>query len=182
MSQKQMNKIDAAVSPVVGVMLMIVVTIIIAALVSGMAGGLITGVQKTPSIVVDVGLDQYTQYQSTYTTLTLDVLSVSEPIKSSDVEISLTVMNKTGYHAAGVAKKSPFTGSGTGISNITDGSNIFGNFTIFAGTSISGDIYIQNQTVHNFTTIYNTRHDEAIADEVAVDDINANPMTWGGKL
>ena len=45
---KQITKNDEAVSPVVGVMLMLVVTIIIAAIVSGFAGGLAGGTEKAP--------------------------------------------------------------------------------------------------------------------------------------
>jgi flagellin-like protein len=49
------NQNDRAVSPVVGVMLMLVVTIIIAAVVSGFAGGLIgSNNQKTPALTMDV--------------------------------------------------------------------------------------------------------------------------------
>lgn len=47
-------KKDSAVSPVVGVMLMLVVTIIIAAVVSGFAGGLAGNNQKTPELTLDV--------------------------------------------------------------------------------------------------------------------------------
>ncbi len=49
---KQMEKKDEAVSPVVGVMLMLVVTIIIAAVVSGFAGGLAGDNQKVPQASV----------------------------------------------------------------------------------------------------------------------------------
>lgn len=45
---------DAAVSPVVGVMLMLVVCIIIAAVVSAFAGGLSTGAKETPQAAIDV--------------------------------------------------------------------------------------------------------------------------------
>ena len=45
---KQMIQKDDAVSPVIGVMLMLVVTIIIAAVVSSFAGGLAGDTQKTP--------------------------------------------------------------------------------------------------------------------------------------
>jgi FlaG/FlaF family flagellin (archaellin) len=43
---------DHAVSPVVGVMLMLVVTIIIAAVVSGFAGGLVKGQTKAPTATI----------------------------------------------------------------------------------------------------------------------------------
>jgi len=49
---KQIRKNDEAVSPVVGVMLMLVVTIIIAAVVSGFAGGLAGSQEKVPQASV----------------------------------------------------------------------------------------------------------------------------------
>jgi FlaG/FlaF family flagellin (archaellin) len=45
-------KTEQAVSPVVGVMLMLVVTIIIAAVVSGFAGGLVKGQTKAPQATI----------------------------------------------------------------------------------------------------------------------------------
>lgn len=47
-----MRENDRAVSPVVGVMLMLVVTIIIAAIVSAFAGGSVSGTSKTPQAVI----------------------------------------------------------------------------------------------------------------------------------
>jgi FlaG/FlaF family flagellin (archaellin) len=44
-----MKERDDAVSPVIGVMLMLVVTIIIAAVVSTFAGGIMTSQEPTPS-------------------------------------------------------------------------------------------------------------------------------------
>jgi len=49
---------EDAVSPVVGVMLMLVVTIIIAAVVSGFAGGLAGGTKAAPQASFDVGFMQ----------------------------------------------------------------------------------------------------------------------------
>ncbi|MFZ0004287.1 MAG: type IV pilin N-terminal domain-containing protein [Methanoregula sp.] len=49
---------DSAVSPVVGVMLMLVVTIIIAAVVSAFAGGLATGTSKTPQVTLSATYSQ----------------------------------------------------------------------------------------------------------------------------
>ena len=45
---------DDAVSPVVGIMLMLVVTIIIAAVVSTMAGGLMTSTDAAPQVAFSV--------------------------------------------------------------------------------------------------------------------------------
>jgi FlaG/FlaF family flagellin (archaellin) len=46
------KKTDSAVSPVVGVMLMLVVVIIIAAIVSAFSGGMVGGVKKTPQATI----------------------------------------------------------------------------------------------------------------------------------
>ncbi len=53
---------EDAVSPVVGVMLMLVVTIIIAAVVSGFAGGLVGGTKAAPSASLDVKIYSLENY------------------------------------------------------------------------------------------------------------------------
>ncbi len=53
-----MNKDSDAVSPVVGVMLMLVVTIIIAAVVSAFAGGLADDTKAAPTTSIDIGFLQ----------------------------------------------------------------------------------------------------------------------------
>lgn len=52
--KKQLRKNDEAVSPVVGVMLMLVVTIIIAAVISGFAGGLVGSQEKAPQATIGI--------------------------------------------------------------------------------------------------------------------------------
>ena len=49
MNLKERN--EDAVSPVIGVMLMLVVTIVIAAVVAAFAGGIATDTEPTPSVV-----------------------------------------------------------------------------------------------------------------------------------
>ena len=56
MTAKRTN--ESAVSPVVGVMLMLVVTIIIAAVVSAFAGGLSTGTTKAPQMTITATFSQ----------------------------------------------------------------------------------------------------------------------------
>lgn len=55
---RQEKKSNDAVSPVVGVMLMLVVTIIIAALVSAFAGGLATTTEATPQLAIQATYSQ----------------------------------------------------------------------------------------------------------------------------
>ena len=52
----QIQSGDAAVSPVIGVMLMLVVTIIIAAVVSAFAGSLVGGIDKAPQVALGAKL------------------------------------------------------------------------------------------------------------------------------
>jgi len=92
---------DDAVSPVIGVMLMLVVTIIIAAVVSGFAGGFAEGAKATPqaSIAVKTGYG-YNIYGTEIDRNNFDIsfehLS-GDPIPTKDIEIItyLTLPNGT---------------------------------------------------------------------------------------
>ena len=80
------SKNSSAVSPVVGVMLMLVVTIIIAAIVSGFAGGLIdSSSQKAPTLSMDVSITNSGTYRDSG--FHAKVTGVSEPISTSDLKI-----------------------------------------------------------------------------------------------
>lgn len=75
-----------AISPVVGVMLMLVVTIIIAAVVSGFAGGMLGGSnQKAPTLAMDVKVVNMGSWTGSGFFAT--VTSVSEPIATHDLKI-----------------------------------------------------------------------------------------------
>ena len=77
---------EDGVSPVVGVMLMLVVTIIIAAVVSGFAGGLMgSNNQKTPMLSMDVKITNTGIYTGSGFTAT--VTAVSEPIATKNLKI-----------------------------------------------------------------------------------------------
>jgi FlaG/FlaF family flagellin (archaellin) len=88
---KQQN--ERAVSPVVGVMLMLVVVIIIAAVVSGFAGGLVGGKnQKTPQLAMDAQIVNTGYWSSSY--LKAEVTGVDDPIRTQDLKI-VTSWSKT---------------------------------------------------------------------------------------
>ncbi|MDD5142786.1 type IV pilin N-terminal domain-containing protein [Methanoregula sp.] len=78
MIKKRISYKDDAVSPVVGVMLMLVVTIIIAAVVSAFAGGMADSQKATPSMVLEATYSQ------------ADGMTIShsggDPVALSDVE------------------------------------------------------------------------------------------------
>lgn len=80
------NEKYSAASPVVGVMMMLVVTIIIAAIVSGFAGGLIdSDSQKAPALSMDVSITNSGTYRDSG--FHAKVTGVSEPIPTSDLKI-----------------------------------------------------------------------------------------------
>ncbi|AGB01960.1 Protein of unknown function (DUF1628) [Methanoregula formicica SMSP] len=85
---------DAGVSPVVGVMLMLVVTIIIAAVVSAFAGGLTSGTQKTPSSAIDVKIST-TAYSGNILMIFNHISGDNIPTK--DLSIITYYKNSSGY-------------------------------------------------------------------------------------
>ncbi len=156
-----MRERDDAVSPVIGVMLMLVVTIIIAAVVSGFAGGLMTSREPAPSANFDVSM--------TADSLELVVRSASEDIPSKDIMIVLSKGNlwrklvpkssevpfgfnivereSTGFHDSynvSEARKEDSVVSGTSAAHESNMVQWFGNYTLKAGSrmSASGDAFI----------------------------------------
>jgi flagellin-like protein len=157
---------DSAVSPVVGVLLMLVVTIIIAAVVSGFAGGLAGGAKKAPDASFDVkisnsGIWGGSQFQ-------INVLGVSEPISTKDLKIitswskngisngativpwagdeNTNVHYKTTGFVAGDGYYQAPLGYGAGVEDwVSSGTfkqdQFFGNYTITSGTSMKSGAY-----------------------------------------
>ena len=88
-----MRKFEEAVSPVVGVMLMLVITIIIAAVVSGFAGQFTGNAQSAPGVTMDISIKNTGLYSTSG--FEADVLSVTEPIPTKNLKIT-TVWSKGG--------------------------------------------------------------------------------------
>jgi FlaG/FlaF family flagellin (archaellin) len=81
-----MKNQDSAVSPVIGVMLMLIVTLVVAAVVSGFAGGLIGGAnQKAPNLAMDIKVSNTGTWIGSGFSAT--VTGVSEPIQTKDLKI-----------------------------------------------------------------------------------------------
>jgi len=165
-----MKERDDAVSPVIGVMLMLVVTIIIAAVISGFAGGLVTSQEPAPSASFDVSL--------TDKSIDLTVRSISEPIRSKDISIVLSKpgqtrklvpgpnstvpfgfniveppvkdedgkpINGTGFHDnENVTTAAELGKSANYAANWTNAMQWFGNYTLKTGSrmSASGDAFV----------------------------------------
>jgi len=88
---------EHAVSPVVGVMLMLVVTIIIAAVVSAFAGGMGSGAQKAPQASIEVKINTAADdtMGGSDTIMTFTELS-GDPIPTKDLAIITYYQNKEG--------------------------------------------------------------------------------------
>lgn len=178
MIEKRTNKKDSAVSPVVGVMLMLVVTIIIAAVVTMFATGLVTTTEAAPSITIQSSLVNGGHYYDSY--LEMKVLSVSEAIPTSDLIITTRWYNETsktytvtstGQHPANWiwnVNKDPVTnapwGYGNGISDMNSGipnsdDQKFGNYALIGGTVMyaypagqSGGFVLKGSNVDGYGT------------------------------
>lgn len=121
---------EHAVSPVVGVMLMLVVTIIIAAVVSGFAGGLVSGKEKAPQASLETHI---TFGDSMMTGTAGPVLTIKhmsgDPINTRNVKLITSWANTTGFYNyqstvapiydASVSETYYSKGSVTGKSNYT---------------------------------------------------------------
>ena len=156
------KKNEDGVSPVVGVMLMLVVTIIIAAVVSGFAGGLASGTDTAPQLSMDVTIKNTGYATSSY--IMFNVLGVSEPISTKNIKIT-TVWTKTDGTIGGttvVASGNSFNtnlsasnsdkwyqspiGFGEGVTVMDQGrqktstkydfGQYFGNYTLVPGTTM----------------------------------------------
>jgi FlaG/FlaF family flagellin (archaellin) len=147
-----------AVSAVVGVMLMLVVTIIIAAVVSGYAGGLMKTSDQPPTISMDVTIKNSGEWRSSY--IQFDVKSVSAPFSSGDLKIVTSWSSTNGTAGGNVTMKgfnapNTLTGStsyqsplgyGSGVANWTTSSPYpveqqFGNYTLTTGTTMKSSAY-----------------------------------------
>jgi archaeal type IV pilus assembly protein PilA len=140
---------DNAVSPIIAVMLMLVVTIIIAAVVSGFAGGLVGGsTSKAPTLSMDMKVVNAGNTANSGFTAT--VTGVSEPIATKNLKIVTqwkTKNKNTGFQVIGGATSTGGSlsapwGFGPGVTGQTADnqfSNLnskFGNYTLQSGTGL----------------------------------------------
>lgn len=125
---------DSAVSPVVGIMLMLTITLILAAIISGMTGGIAQSQKKPPQLVFETKLvDEGSESENSF--LDINVISVSEGIPSRDLKFQTEWKEKDGtIHRTFLSSGSSGypLGFGPGVST----SHNFGNYTLLAGTRL----------------------------------------------
>jgi len=148
------NLKDDGVSPVVGVMLMLVVTIIIAAVVSAFSGGMMEGSEKSPTLSMDIKIANTGSWVGSGFSAT--VTGVSAPISTADLRLSTSwsVKDEDGNTVVGGSTISPGVtkgyddvpgapfGFGNGVSgsqNLTFPYSVgqfYGNYTLVGGTTM----------------------------------------------
>ena len=129
---KKSNK-DDAVSPVIGVMLMLVVTIVIAAVVAAFAGGLATETESAPVAVLDADVYEGDK-KIVLRSLSGDNINLQEiSVKALTLDGDLIVEKSgigTGYLTPGMTKTVTFdndvfdAGKHVEVSVIVDGKHI----------------------------------------------------------
>lgn len=144
-----------AVSPVVGVMLMLTLVIILAAVISGFAGG-IAGSSNSGSLIEITAETKIINSGSNTSKFEIDILSVSDPVSTKDLKLKTSwksydsdgnvilhdyssVPGTENFNVNGYGGISPIgTGSGLpkwdGTYESIEGSMFFGNYTLMAGT------------------------------------------------
>ncbi|MBN1167841.1 MAG: type IV pilin N-terminal domain-containing protein [Methanospirillaceae archaeon] len=141
-----MKRKDDAVSPVVGVLLMLVVCLIIAAVVSGFAGGLAGGTEAPPSASLDV--DIYSSINAGamppwgdgYYVPDLVIKHLSgDTLPTKDLEIKTYFTNSTGTYKGGVSSEETVAGDAA--------------WTSFSASEYCGVLYLNDQNRFGDDTI-----------------------------
>lgn len=154
------NRSENAVSPVVGVMLMLVVTIIIAAVVSSFAGGLSESTSTTPQAIMDAELKYH------------DALTLNhkggDSISGSNVNVVATV--KSGLYADMVYN--------VNLDNATlsNGEKLKGS-TVQTGTTITNMSW--NNDIFNVITDYGRMEPKLgdLVEIVVIDTASGKPIS-----
>ncbi|MDD1728303.1 MAG: type IV pilin N-terminal domain-containing protein [Methanospirillum sp.] len=132
-----------AVSPVVGIMLMLTVTLILAAIISGFTGGIAKSQSKPPQLLFEASMVHDTSTEAN-SFLDIRVISVSEGIQTRDLKLQTEWRNQSTQpnrrvimpNSVNADGKTYPLGYGPGVQS-GDGGSDFGNYTLLAGTRMN---------------------------------------------
>ena len=155
--QTNFLKKESAVSPVVGVMLMLVVTIILAAVVSAFAGGLTGTTKEAPVASFECHISNSGSWGDSV--FDIGVLSTDKAIPTSDLKLVTTWTNASGYPVVttinGAAMPVNNTYYGTYTYNVPLGFGPGVNRTNTAGSYLT-DQYFGNYSLMTGTHMHNS--------------------------
>ena len=169
---KSKNTGEDAVSPVVGVMLLLVVTVIIAAVVATFASGLVTTQQTVPTLAADVkivSVDSFASYGGAGK-FEMNVVAVSEDIPTKDLKLvtKYSVNNRTtgelvtkgnGATVYGKVNNTKYDtyeyvaplGFGPGVQGTAVISGKYGENQWFGNYALTEGTYMQNTGAYQYT-------------------------------
>ena len=169
-----------AVSPVVGVMLMLVVTIIIAAVVSAFAGGIASNQQKAPTGSFECNIVNDGTWGGSG--FNINVMAVSEPIQTKDIKLTTSWKASDGTSGGAVITGPPAVnatnthykdGENTYQSPLGFGPNIegwvssgnykvtqyYGNYSLIAGVRLHNSPYGYSASLGGYGVTSTTRYE-----------------------
>ena len=168
---KSKNTGENAVSPVVGVMLLLVVTVIIAAVVATFASGLVTTQQTVPTLAADVKIVSVDSFVASGAAgkFEMNVVAVSDDIPTKDLKLVTKYTTKDRYDTAvsisggnttygrtmnvkynNYAYTAPI-GYGTGVSGVASTSGSFKEGQWFGNYALTEGTYMQNSGSYQYT-------------------------------
>jgi flagellin-like protein len=156
--RKTMDKSDSAVSPVIGILLMLIVTIILAAVISAYTGGLATIQSKAPRIIIEASLANVTDDYSNYNeSLDFVVTSIDGSVCSKDLKITTEWKDCCGRTYSKIVKP----GENKYPKGYDPGSAVpldFGNYTLVAGSRMNVNSSLSSpdilkSVINNWTSI-----------------------------
>jgi len=140
---------ESAVSPVVGIMLMLTVTLILAAIISGFTGGIAKTQAKPPQLLFEASMVHDSNDESN-SFLDIRIISVSEGIPTKDLKLQTEWRNQSNQinrctitpNSGNVGSDTYPRGFGTGVTDGATGTSSFGNLTLLAGTRLNANATI----------------------------------------
>lgn len=137
---------EPAVSPVVGIMLMLTITLILAAIISGFSGGIAGSGSKPPQLLFEASMVHDTQNEAD-SFLDIRIISVSKGIPTKDLKLQTEWKNETGMpnrciitpNSDNLGSNTYPLGYGPGVTDGISGASNFGNFKLMAGTHLNAN-------------------------------------------
>ena len=146
---KLIHKIECGVSPVVGILLMLIVTLILASVISAYTGELAKPQSKAPQLLIEASMTNITSPGDIQVNESLDmrVLSIDGSVNTKDLMLKTEWKNNSGVYSKLVKPNENLYPTGFAPGN-PSGSN-FGNYTLVAGTRMNVNASRNNPGILN---------------------------------
>lgn len=179
------KKSDDAVSPVIGVMLMLVITVVIAGVIAAFGTGMVGDTESAPSVVLDVQIHEYYQSLTDCGGPDFHIRHVAgDPLDTSEIEIRMSwnedvdgdgkyTNHYSTYSASAYKEKHPITSGSRAqpmyvkVEKVPDGSQTYGTGVTLVGGQHDyyfGDAVLTSGMRLTATADFLTRDEENVKD------------------